>query len=167
MYDAPHTDLNILIKTLRPRSLLVIDPSQTVSLPAEAGPSRFIVSSHARILDDLQQPTLQFPADLGIVTHTLEFLDRKTAHLLLGRLRDWYTRRFVVVVPIGEWPPHHHEWLTQWQPADLLGFGMTLMNRYHHDLYTLHLYHYALATYKTTPEWFNSHHWAHPEHWKP
>ena len=102
--------------------------------------------------------------DLGIVANTLEHQDRKTAGQMLARLRDLHTRRFVVLIPIGEdWDGH----VSYWRPSDLLGYGMNLMARYQVEGKSLHLYHYSIKTYKTTPQWFNAHHWAHPENWRP
>jgi len=158
MHDVHHPDLATLLKTVRPASLLLIDP-HPAALPDPAPPQTQRLSG-----DLLAQLQTAGRFDLGIVANTLEHLDRKTAGAVLARLRDLHTRRFVVLAPIGErWDNQQ----SHWHSADFLGYGMTLMARYRVDDKPLHLYHYAIESYKTTPEWFNSHHWAHPERWQP
>jgi hypothetical protein len=156
-------DLKILLETTRPTSLLLIDPDPG-ALPAEAlvlCPNCQITTLQDDVLTRLQKLGC---FDLAIVANTVEHLDLKTAGILLARLRDLQTRRFVVLVPIGiGWEQHR----SHWENTDLLSYGMTLMKRYRVDGKPLHLYHYAIASYKFTPDWFNSKHWAHPERWKP
>jgi hypothetical protein len=166
MHSAHYPDLKLLLETLRPASLLLIDPNPD-SLPSGylAAYPDCQVTHITHIKDDIlsQLQSLE-RVDLGVVANTLEYLDRKTAGRVFARLRDINTRRFVVLVPIGNaWEGH----CSHWETTDLLGYGMTLMARYRVDDKPLHLYHYAIETYKTTPDWLNSKHWAHPEHWKP
>lgn len=163
MHTAHHQDLKILLEATQPASILLIDPN-----PEGLPPDCLNVVPDCRItqLEDDFIPQLQTVErqDLGVVANTLENLDRKTAGMLLARLRDLNTRRFVVLAPIGNaW----HEQISYWETADFLGYGMSLMARYQVDGKPLHLYHYAIETYKSTPEWFNSQYWAHPERWKP
>ncbi len=161
MHTAHHADLQTLLEVARPTSILVIDPDPH-GLPAQHLSSGCRMT---RLEGDLleQLPTIgRF--DLGVVAHTLEHLDRKTAGILLAGLRDIHTRRFVVLAPIGKtWEGLQ----SYWETVDFLGYGMTLMARYRVDGKPLHLYHYAIQSYKVTPEWFNSKHWAHPERWQP
>ena len=163
MHSAHYPDLNLLLETLHPASVVLIDPN-----PHGLPPSCLAIGSACRLThiqnDILSHLKTLERFDLGVVANTLEYLNRKTAGMVLARLRDINTRRFVVLVPIGNaWEGHR----SHWETADLLGYGMTLMARYRVDNKPLHLYHYALESYKTTPDWLNSKHWAHPEHWKP
>lgn len=161
MHTAHHADLKTLMEVARPASVLLLDPNPE-GLPAEALPPacqviRLEGNSPAQLLE-----LGRF--DLGVVANTLEYLDRKTAGILVARLRDIHTRRFVVLAPIGQgWEGQ----ASYWETTDFLGYGMTLLARYQVDGKPLHLYHYAIESYKTTPEWFNSKYWAHPERWKP
>jgi hypothetical protein len=162
MHRIHHKDLTTLLEVICPRSLLVIDPNPE-ALPASGMPSECQVTClQENVLAGLNEIAMRF--DLAVVANTLEHLDRKTGGILLSRLRDLHARRFVVLVPLGNcW----ENLQSYWQTADLLGYGMTIMARYRVADKPLQLYHYAIESYKTTPEWFNSHHWAHPEHWKP
>jgi len=161
MHAAHHADLKILLEVARPASILLLDPNPA-GLPAEALSPACQVT---RLEGDIpaQLPELgRF--DLGVVANTLEYMHRKTAGILVARLRDIHTRRFVVLAPIGRvWEGQE----SYWETTDFLGYGMTLMAHYQVDGKPLHLYHYAIESYKTTPEWFNSKYWAHPERWKP
>ncbi len=161
MFKTHHKDLITLLEVARPASILLVDPNPE-GLPVQAIPPN---SQVTHLTGDLlkQLRTLE-RFDLGIVANTLEYRDRKTAGILLARLRDLHTRRFVALVPIG---PGWEEHTSHWEIADFFGYGMTLMAQYQIDGKPLHLYHYAIESYKTTPEWFNSRYWAHPERWKP
>jgi hypothetical protein len=163
MHEVHHPDLKILLETTQPASLLLIDPNPA-GLPAEI----LATCQNCQVTrlsgDILVQLQSLGRFDLGIVANTLEHLDHKTAGRVLARLRDLHTCRFVALVPIGTtW----QDQCSHWEISDLLGYGMTLMARYWIEGKPLHLYHYAIATYKATPDWFNSKHWAHPERWKP
>ena len=159
MYNPHYVDLKSLLEIVKPTSLLLIDPNP---LPIEClavAPDCRVIHLHDNILPQLQ--TLGH-FDLGVVANILEYLDTKTAGTILARLRDLHTKRFVALVPVGPgWTGRH------WAEADLLGYGMNIMARYRVDGKALYLYHYAIESYKTTPDWFNSKHWAHPERWKP
>lgn len=161
MYSVHHPDLHTLLEVIRPSSILLIDPSLG-DLSATA------VLSSCQITRPGPDILRQLPSlgrfDLGVVANTLEHLDRTTAARVLAMLRDLHTRRFIALVPLGsDWKDHR----SHWQTVDLLGYGMTLMARYQVDGKPVHLYHYAIESYKTSPEWFNSKHWAHPERWQP
>lgn len=154
----------ILLEALKPASILLIDPNP------DGIPSDYL-SAHpgcrvTRLQDDdiLAQLKELDRFDLGVVANTLEYLDRKTAGMVIARLRDIHTRRFVTLVPMGETREGQRSY---WQTADLLGYGMSIMSRYRVDDKPLYLFHYAIETYKLTPDWFNARHWAHPELWRP
>lgn len=161
MHTVHHRDLQALLEVAHPTSLLLIDPDPTLLTQVNTSKQRQLVYSDG---DIVQQLGSLERFDLGIVANTLEQLDKKTAGRVLAMLRDLYTSRFVALLPIG------NNWENQqshWEMADLLSYGMTLMAHYRVAGKTLHLYHYAIESYKTRPDWFNSQHWAHPERWKP
>ncbi|MEE4378729.1 MAG: DUF6231 family protein [Candidatus Competibacteraceae bacterium] len=161
MHRVHHKDLATLLEVARPRSVLLLDPTLE-SLPQSNVPASCQIT---RLSDDIFATLPELGLfDLGIIANTLEHLERKEAGVLLARLRDVHTRRFVALVPLGKaWDNHRSHWHT----ADLLGYGMTVMARYREADKPLHLYHYAIESYKTTPNWFNNQHWAHPERWRP
>jgi hypothetical protein len=163
MHTIHHRDLQTLLEVARPASLLLIDPDPSLLTLTQANLSkqRQLVYLDGDIVQQLHGLE-RF--DLGIVANTLEHLDHKNAGRLLAMLRDLHTSRFVALLPMG------NAWENQrshWDMADLLGYGMTLMAHYKVAGRPLHLYHYAIESYKTRPDWFNSQHWAHPERWKP
>jgi hypothetical protein len=159
MFTTHLADLKILLDVVQPASVLLIDPNPA-GLPAIEADCRV---THLHEVDHAPLAALD-RHDLGVMANTLERLDRKTGGLLLGQLRDLLTRRFVVLVPLGSgWEGLE----SHWEMADLLGYGMSLMARYQENGRPLGLFHYAIESYKTTPEWFSNRHWAHPERWKP
>jgi hypothetical protein len=100
--------------------------------------------------------------DLVFIRGILEHLTKSEANILIGRLRDLHTQRLYALVPVGNtWPDHK----SHWEQNDLIALGMERMNVYAEGGQPLHLYRFDLRTYKTTPEWFNSRYWAHPELW--
>lgn len=163
MHTVHFGELQTLLETVRPASILLLDPNPD-GLPASYRAAQPDCRVEHLTGDVLAQLDGLGQFDLGIVANTLEHLERKAAGQVLARLRDVHTRRFVALVPIGaDWPAQ----TSIWQPADLLGYGLSVMARYRSEGKSLYLCHYTIDTYKATPEWFNSHHWAHPERWKP
>ncbi len=163
MLDVHLPDLATLLELTHPRSLLLVDPAAP-GLPADyldAHPECRVTRVGDPVLDTLR--TLgRF--ELGVVANTLEHLEPRVAAMVLARLRDLHTARFVALVPMGRGWQHQR---STWETSDLLAFGMSLMARYRVGDRPVHLYHYNLDTYKITPEWFNARYWAHPERWKP
>ena len=99
---------------------------------------------------------------LGVVSNTLEMLDKDRAGQLISRLRDLHTGRFMAVVKIGE---NWDQTRSTWQTSELFGYGMKLVNRYQSDSKPIHLYKYDIVTYKQKPEWLNPKDWANPALW--
>ncbi|MDX1656516.1 MAG: DUF6231 family protein [Candidatus Competibacteraceae bacterium] len=155
MYTLHHGEIATLLEVVSPRSLLLIDP-------AASRPQGF--EGRVLQLNDPGQQDLaqQQPFDLGVVANTLERMEKSRATELLARLRDLYTRRFVALVPLGDRPGQR----SHWQESDLLGLGLSRLARYRPQGRSVILYHYAIETYKTTPDWLNARHWAHPENWQ-
>jgi hypothetical protein len=100
--------------------------------------------------------------DICIVATTLERMDKASAGQLIARLRDLLTQRLFIVVPTGDgWPDLE----SNWEMADLIGFGMHLVADYELEGRHMQMYKFDLADYKPTPDWLNARHWAHPERW--
>ena len=153
-------DLDTLLAASRADTVLLIDPHQ--HLPSDWPGKDYRVTrldaDAALALDT------EIRYDLAVVLQTVETLPYRRAINLLARLRDVNSRRLAAIVPIGDnWPDQ----TSHWRIDDLLGLGMSLLARYRIEDRALHLYHYTIDSYKPTPEWFNSRHWAHPENWQP
>jgi hypothetical protein len=96
--------------------------------------------------------------DFVILRGVLERVDADTGAHLLARLRDVHARRFCLVLDAGvdEHP---------WQSSALIAMGLAHWSTETVNAATLELYGFDLGTYKTTPDWLNARHWAHPQHW--
>ena len=100
--------------------------------------------------------------EFGIVANCIEFLDKASAVHLLACLRDIYTKKLLVVVPIGkQWKNHTSEW----EETDLLALGFVVKAKITVDEKPVHVYAFDIASYKTTPDWLNNKYWANPELW--
>lgn len=163
MHTAHHDDLGHLLEITRPNSILLIDPNPGALPPALLNhlPECQVTHLPVEHLSELQHLQRH---DLGILANTLEQLDRNMAGMLLARMRDCNSRRFVALVPMGD---RWHNQISYWDLGDLLGYGLSVMARYQVDGKPLYLCQYAIETYKTTPDWLNSKFWANPERWSP
>lgn len=156
--DAKH--LSELVEQFQPASLLAVGP---------AGESLFTEYLHkcpqCRLAQfDAEHALCDIPGDarydLGLVSHSLEFMSKPEAGRLVARLRDIHCRRLIVVVPIGrQWQRHRSHWHT----ADMLGYGLVRIAQYRHEDRPVHIYAFDIDTYKLVPDWLNSRYWAHPE----
>jgi hypothetical protein len=100
--------------------------------------------------------------DFGIVANVIEHTDKNDAIQLLARLRDLYTKKLLVVAPMGkQWENHQ----SLWQETDLLSLGFILKTKLQVAEKPVCVYAFDISTYKTTPDWLNSRYWANPELW--
>lgn len=100
--------------------------------------------------------------DFCVVANALEYLDKNDATHLLAHLRDLYTKRLIVVVPVGnQWVNH----ISLWQESDLLALGFIAKAKLRVKQKPVCVYTYDINTYKTTPDWLNNKFWANPELW--
>lgn len=90
--------------------------------------------------------------DAVLIRGLPELLDRRTGAALLARARDRLAPECLAVLP-----------RPCWDEGAVLGLGYTLRARAPAAL----LGHFAIASYKSVPDWFNSKFWAHPERWQP
>lgn len=98
--------------------------------------------------------------DLGVTAGYLETVDQESGGILIARLRDVLVRRLCVVlsdadpaVPVA------------WTDADMTAFGLTRLERVKKANVDYRIYGFDIASYKSTPDWLNPRHWAHPERW--
>lgn len=92
--------------------------------------------------------------DLAVVADALERLPRKDAGMLLSRLRDLHSKRFLALVRLGGGGA--------WCNTDLIAYGMKRCGEFADDYA---LYRFNIYDYKDTPDWLNAKYWAHPERW--
>jgi hypothetical protein len=154
--------LNAAIEACAPRTLLALGPGA-------AQPCADYAAAHAEcVLTALEQGDWLGDVgrlgrfDLAFVRGVVEQLPKREAVTLLGQLRDQHMPRLYVLVPMGEgWAGH----AGVWEQNDLIALGMELAGVCTESERPLHLYRFDIHSYKTTPEWFNSKYWAHPELW--
>lgn len=158
-------DVETLLNECQPDTLLVVGEGANDAVDRYRE-QKEVLGRHCRV-EHIERNTpvdsLEQRYDMGIVTETLEFMDKHDAIRLLSRLRDLYTARFCAAVRVGgDW-----KGLTStWTRNELLGIGMMLVNSYQDDgERRVHLYKYDIATYKPTPGWLNPEDWANPELW--
>lgn len=158
-------DIETLLNECQPGSVLVVGGAADDTVDTYQAQKRQlgVECRVERITGDARLESLEQRYDMGIVTDTIEHMDKRDAILLLSRLRDLYTARFCVAVRMGDdWP----DATSTWTRNELLGIGMMLVNSYRDvDGRDVHLYKYDIATYKPTPGWLNPDDWANPELW--
>ncbi len=70
-------------------------------------------------------------------------MQQKIAGQSFAKLRDVHTPQFCLIVPIGSgWTGHQ----SGWEPIDVLGFGVSRVNRYRQVDNTIGWYKYDIAT---------------------
>lgn len=126
-----------------PARLLVI--GEAAGLNAPAGTACEI---HADATD--LAPAAQY--DAVLLCGAPELLARRTGSVLLARARDRLAAQCLAVLP-----------RPCWDETAVLGLGYTLRARSPAAL----LGHFAIASYKTVPDWFNNRFWANPDRWQP
>jgi len=154
------TDIQALLDRLRPQSVLCLGAHCGALL------ERYLqahTSCQPTCLSTAEWPRIdtmgQF--ELTLVVDGLEDLDKESAAHLLARLRDLHGGRFALLLRMRS-PTEPGK---TWQQADLLSFGLRLLNEYVTGAERYHLYYFDLHDYKSTPDWLNSRFWAHPERW--
>ena len=157
-----HDDLLGIVNSTQPASLLAVIPAHHPLNQSLAktfiGEGYTVCTGH-----DVIAPAADIArSELAIVAHTLEFMDKRDAAVTIARLRDLYSKILYVVLPMGlQWPGLQ----SYWDHTDLIAFGLRLINRYAVGGRPVHLYHYDIYNYKTTPDWLNAKYWANPAMW--
>lgn len=158
-------DIETLLNECQPRSVLVIGGGADQAVDSYREQKRLLGRECRieRVDRSTALESLEQRYDMGIVTETIEYMDKRDGVLLLSRLRDLFTARFCASVRVGDnWP----DVASAWTRNELLGIGMMLVNSYDVEgKRRLHLYKYDIATYKPTPGWLNPDDWANPELW--
>jgi len=157
-------DIETLLNEGQPESLLVIGAGSEPAVDSYIEHKR-VLGRECRVERLDRGPHVEKPSgrfDMGIVTDTLEHMEKPEAFRLLSRLRDLYTARFLVAVRVGN---DRSGIKSTWNRNDLLAVGMMLVNKYDDGDRAVHLYKYDIATYKPAPRWLNADNWANPELW--
>ena len=141
------------LQQLRPRSLLAVgaDAGAILAPFARETDCRYLALPMA----GLDQLANQGRFDLALVSAGAEAASAASLRHLLAALRDRYAHQlFVAVAMDARAEPAH---------TDFIALGMRHVGDYRDDATTHALYAYNIADYKSTPDWLNSQHWAHPE----
>ncbi len=155
-------ELHAAVAAIAPRALLGLGPEAGAAFAEHAAAHPECAVTALEAGDWLGAADRLGSFDLVFVRGVLEHLPKGEAVTLLGQLRDRHTRRLYALVPMGGgWPGH----ISVWEQNDLIALGMERAGICAESPLPLHLYKFDLHTYKTTPDWFNSKYWAHPELW--
>ena len=159
---AYESDLGLALAEFAPRSLLAVGPNAALPLAGYQFSHPETQVLHITEGDWLAQVDATQRFDFVFLSEILEHLPRNKAYALIARLRDLHSQRLYALVPLGKaWLNHS----SHWEQNDLIGIGLDLVNVYADRGRPVGLFKFDLRTYKTTPEWFNSKYWAHPELW--
>ncbi|MFQ5994948.1 MAG: DUF6231 family protein [Acidiferrobacterales bacterium] len=161
--QAPYAaDISKLVNSLKPRSILVIDPKVEGLFAAYSNEYPECRIDYLAAKDITTEPRELGRYDLGFVANVLEHMDKGDAGQLIARLRDVHTKCLFVVLPMG---PKHEGLTSTWEMADLIGYGMRLATTYERGDKRLQMYGFDIADYKDTPDWLSARYWANPERW--
>ena len=157
-------DIAQLTEQMRPASILVLGGECSIfNHYLNVHPfSRLVCVSHG---DYIASVDALGRVDLAYVSGVLERMNKHDAGVLLSKLRDVHAQRVVVAVHLGRCDGQRSTWSEQ----ELLAFGMSRIGRYANADNEIQVFTFDLHDYKPTPDWLNSHGWAHPElfdkHW--
>ena len=149
---SPCRDLLDIIEHYQPGSLVYCGTTAEQALAdCQQSPQETLALSEREPLQDLPLPRLY---DLGLISDTLEYLNRTDGQLLLGQLRNMGATRLAVLVRTD----------SDWSFRDFIGLGFTRLHSYGEPA-THSLYAYDLDTYNHKRTWNNPEYWANPEMW--
>lgn len=154
------TDIIQLIEEIAPASLLIVDLKDPESLDQHLRRHPEWKVRRINGGDVLEHIASSGQHDVAILRNTLEHLNKTQAGVVISRLRDLYSRRLLVLVPIASDSKGSPQ--STWQDADLIAYGMTRLAAYPDRR---HLYEYNILNYKNVPDWLNAKSWANPELW--
>lgn len=159
-------DVKTLMAALRPANCLAVGEEAAVTLARSMSSSP---GCHLRAVPDgaaVSNLPLSEHFDLALVADTLEHMTHRDGEIMLQKLRDLYTSRFLLVVPLEDHGDEQSaEPLGHWSRNDLLGFGLQQIHTYRRDDGLLGLFSFDIDRYKHTPDWLSPRYWANPELW--
>jgi hypothetical protein len=133
--------------------LLEIQPDSVCALDEQAH------QLAANVLPDtpvrMHEHAPEQPCALALGIDALNGLDAAQAQHLISQTRLYIAPRILLAVQQGG--------VLDEATFRALGFTLSATD----TIEGLCIYDYDLATYKTVPDWLNSHYWAHPERWEP
>lgn len=80
---------------------------------------------------------------------------------LLSGLRDVHAETVLHVVA------SNYDRKDGWSINDSLAMGFYVVENLNSAQQAIALYEFNIQSYKSSPQWLNAAHWAHPERWKP
>jgi len=148
------------VSAQRPSSVLALGPAAAALVPSPSAPGarplRVRVVPHAHTLADLDGDDA---VDLALVAGLLEESDKRSAEILLARLRDMNARRMLIVIDLERAAAQG------WDQRALFALGFERLQRVTENGRPFELYGFDIRRYKVTPDWLNARFWANPELW--
>ena len=155
--------LNRQLQALAPKSILTVGEAAAalVTIYCRQHPNCELVCAVTapEIASLLSSPAAR-RYDFGVIAGYLETVDEETGGVLIARLRDVLVRRLCVVLSVAD--PIRP---AAWTDADMTAFGFTHLERVQKANTDYRIYGFDIASYKSTPDWLNPRHWAHPDRW--
>lgn len=153
-------DLTTVLWQLQPQRTLIVAPDavsiRTCLANEEQGSDVECLEPGALTTTVGQLPMY----DVVVLVGVIEQVDKQAGERLIASLRDLHARHLFILVPIGS------QWSGQtshWRQSDLLALGLSVHKTYQVQHGMLQWYRFELDSYKATPDWLNSKHWANPE----
>lgn len=147
------SEIERVVRQLQPRSLLAVGADAATILEpfSHQVDCRYLGLS----APDVAALTNHDRFDVALVSTRAEATSTAPLLHLLAALRDRYAQHLFVAVKISP--------RMSLTPTNFLALGMRHVGDYPAEAATHALYAYNIADYKSTPDWLNSQHWAHPE----
>lgn len=109
----------------------------------------------------LLESKIDKPYELTLLLDCLDILDKQSGQVLIGKLRDCYSKHLIVL----QSNIRQHS-TSDWCLNDFLALGLALLPlqlKQNNQKLPFDLYQFNLHDYKIVPDWLNSKYWAHPE----
>lgn len=105
--------------------------------------------------------------DFALVAGVLEHMAHRDGEVMLQKLRDLYTARFLLAIPVAAEgvAGDRAEPAGDWSRNELLAFGLVQIGIYDEAGGHIGLFSFDIDRYKHTPDWLNARNWANPELW--
>lgn len=158
--ELEQTELKSLIEHFHLQRVLSIGPAGSELFAGYLKQQPDCQLENLKSISDLNNLSQAPRFDLAFVSHVLERMPKVEAEHLIASLRDVYSDRVIVVVPVGS---NWFDNVSQWEPTDMLGLGFSKVGEFTFQDKPVHIYAFDIDNYKTTPDWLNNKYWANPE----
>ncbi len=153
------TTLHHLVTDIQPSELLCVGVDAHTELAEYIRHQQCHVVCEQKIERLMEEMGVVRRADLAYVAGALESVPKTLGAQLLARLRDLLAHRVLIRMPASE--------DDRWHGSDLIALGFSELDLKDAVADRPRLFEFNIQNYKTTPDWFNAEHWAHPHLWRP